>query len=132
MRVVGAGSCFESRKYDVDDSKAWDFVCQIVTELEIKISQLDYANYVIKGQDQKENNYTIGIKPIAEQVEVLIDVAGKKARLFGFNNNVKSVEIFFNRFEKLLEIYEQGKICPNCQANIAKAVKFCPECGAPQ
>ena len=132
MRVVGAGSCFESRKYDVADSKAWDFVCQIVTELEIKISQLDYANYVIKGQDQKENNYTIGIKPIAEQVEVLIDVAGKKARLFGFNNNVKSVEIFFNRFEKLLEIYEQGKFCPNCQANIAKAVKFCPECGAPQ
>ena len=132
MRVVGAGSCFESRKYHVADSKAWDFVCQIVTELEIKISQLDYANYVIKGQDQKENNYTIGIKPIAEQVEVLIDVAGKKARLFGFNNNVKSVEIFFNRFEKLLEIYEQGKICPNCQANIAKAVKFCPECGAPQ
>lgn len=132
MRVVGAGSCFESRKYDLPDSKAWDFICNIVSELQLKVSNLDYEHYVIKGTDQKENNYNICIKKIAEQVEVIIDVTGKTTRLFGFNNNSKNVEVFFSKFELLLEIYLKGKICPNCQANIAKEIKFCPECGTAQ
>lgn len=132
MRVVGAGSCFESRKYELPDSKAWDFICQIMTELKVKIASLDCENYIIKGEDPKDNSYTVGIKKVAEQVEVLIDVAGKKTRLFGFNNNSKNVDVFFEKFDKLVEIYEQGKICPQCKANIAKAVKFCPECGAEQ
>ena len=66
------------------------------------------------------------------ELEIGIDVAPSTIRVYGFSNNAKPVDTFFEEIENFIYFCRTGKYCSDCGKKIPKEVKFCPECGAQQ
>lgn len=137
MRIVGAGGCFESRKYSLEDislEKAWIFIKELTLRIEpMKITSVDESTNIIKGTDSKKNLYTVFTRLRENnELEIGMDVAPSTIRVYGFSNNAKPVDAFFEEIENFIYFCRTGKYCSDCGKKIPKEVKFCPECGALQ
>ncbi len=137
MRITGAGGCFESRKYPLsvlalEDS--WSFLKDIATRLEpMKVVSIDENEHIIKGSDGKKNLYTLFTRVREnDEIEVCMDVAPSTIRVYGFSNNAKPVNKFFEELEVFLDFCRNGKYCSSCGRKIPKDSRFCPECGGQQ
>ena len=139
MRMLGAGGCFESRKYPkelLEIEKTWIYIKEIAYKIDpMKVDTIDDNAHIMKGSDKKTNLYTIFVRQDEHndaEIEIGMDVAPSTIRVYGFSIITKPVDRFFEEIEAYVATVKANTKCSACGKFIPAQVRFCPECGAPQ
>lgn len=140
MRVIGAGTCFENREYDLSWKELIKIVPVVVTKMSATISSSEVlANDFLLYAEAPKHKFTVAVKEKDEYREVIIDSVEKKIRLLAWNADSKLVDKFFDLLESYIEEYLEyqatlnvERICPNCREKISCEAKYCFSCGTIQ
>lgn len=140
MRVVGAGTCFENREYDLSWEELIKIIPVVVKKMPATIinNEILANDFLLYAEDSK-HKFTVAVKDKGNFSEVIIDSVEKKIRLLAWNADTKMVDKFFDMLDDYIEEYLEyqsrlnvEKICPNCQQEVAHEAKFCFACGTIQ